>query len=177
MPCPVNELGAVAPLDVLAISVAQAFLPVPQVAGCVSTRCEETTECVGLKVLVCATTMLARSGTACRAPTEETATAERTMSSARQAFRAVRRSGLGHRRHFHVAACRRMPVLLKGDVNCAGRRPAVQKAGAQAEACATERQDATRWCRGLLRRGLASPRALILLLRTRRLLRLCLAGR
>ena len=30
MPCPANELGAIAPLDVVAILVAQAILPVPQ---------------------------------------------------------------------------------------------------------------------------------------------------
>ena len=65
------------------------------------------------------------------------------------------------------------PVLLKGNVKDAGRRPAVRTANMPA----VHSEDATRWCRGLLRRGLASPRGLILLLRTRRLLRLCLAGR
>jgi hypothetical protein len=67
------------------------------------------------------------------------------------------------------------PVLLKGNVKDAGRRPAVRTANAPAEGGGYEMS--TRWSRGLLRRGLASPRGLILLLRTRRLLRLCLAGR
>jgi len=33
MPCPAQELGAITPLPVVAIVVAQAFLPVPQVDG------------------------------------------------------------------------------------------------------------------------------------------------
>jgi hypothetical protein len=32
----------------------------------------------------------------------------------------------GHRLHFHAAAGRRTPVLLKGDVKRAGRMPALQ---------------------------------------------------
>ena len=33
MPCPARELGGIAPLTVVPILVAQAFLPVPQVEG------------------------------------------------------------------------------------------------------------------------------------------------
>ncbi len=44
MPCPAKKLGAVATSGVLAISVAQAFLPVPQVEwgfACAKRRSEE----------------------------------------------------------------------------------------------------------------------------------------
>ena len=53
MPCPANELGAIAPLDVVAILVAQAILPVPQL-DCGFAECEtrEAKECVGLILLL-----------------------------------------------------------------------------------------------------------------------------
>jgi hypothetical protein len=44
MPCPAKELGAIVPLNVAAILVAQAFLPVPQDGRCEMVRNEEAKE-------------------------------------------------------------------------------------------------------------------------------------
>ncbi len=46
MPCPAQELGAIAPLRV--VSVAQAFLPVPEFDWASRARNEKAKECVGL---------------------------------------------------------------------------------------------------------------------------------
>jgi hypothetical protein len=91
MPCPAIELGAIAPLRVVAILVAQAILPVPQVDWVAHVRNKEAKECVGLVLLRGAMLLLACSGTACRAATEETARAKRTMSRCTPSIGELRR--------------------------------------------------------------------------------------
>jgi hypothetical protein len=76
MPCPVRDRA----VDGAGFLVAQAIVPVPQVGGAVGVRNEEAKGRVGLMLLRGAIVLLARSGTACRAPTEETANANGTLS-------------------------------------------------------------------------------------------------
>src|ERR1700751_1803267 len=101
MRCPAKKLGANPAVGGGAILVAQAILPVPQVAAS-RVRCKEAKECVGLILLCGACVMMGRSGTACRAPTEETVTAKRTMSCGCQAF-AIR--GMALRWHRQECLC------------------------------------------------------------------------
>jgi len=82
MLCPANELGGIAPLDVVRFLVAQATLPVPQLDCGVACAMRGSGRMRWVDCAVWCVRDDGAFGTACGAPTEETANANKTLSLA-----------------------------------------------------------------------------------------------